>query len=189
MRVRRELVCVGSQKTTCDQTSGAPPRSLDGIHISFSIRRAPEKSIPARTGGNQAVARAGVMVFSMSFLAARTSGGGSVAPRSCSKMRPAKTKHIFANVLATVLCLVLSRVPVASAGIFPYDNMELQVSGIRVGGLGDLRCDGLDSSMLSYAPLFCFRSHIRKVCGGGIMESSSAFRSSCGVSSPLLVQQ
>lgn len=98
--------------------------------------------------------------------AARGSCGGSVAPVSRSKQHP-KTKHIVTNVLATVLCMVLSRVPVASAGIFPYDNMELQVSGTR-GGIGGSASDKLDSCLLSYAPLLVFAvTRSRGLCGRG----------------------
>lgn len=64
------------------------------------------------------------MVFSMSSPEACGESGGGVAARSCLRKNPA-TSQIF-NVLATALCL-LSGAPVASAGIFPYDNMELQV--------------------------------------------------------------
>ena len=78
-----------------------------------------------------------MMVSSCSYPEARESDRGSVASRSCSKKRAAQPKHIFTNVLTTVLCLVLSRVPTASAGIFPYENMELQVNGRR-SRLGDL---------------------------------------------------
>lgn len=92
------------------------------------------------------------MVYSMSCPTACGPSGGSVGARSCSKKNPSKTKHIFAFVLATAVLCVLSRAPVASAGIFPYESMELQVNDTRGGIMGSTSGE-LDSSLLSYAPL------------------------------------
>lgn len=89
------------------------------------------------------------MVSPMSCPVACGPSGGSYAARSCLKKRQEKTKHILTNVLSTVflLCFVgFSRVPVASASIFPYEDMELQVSVLRRGaGPGDLRSTSLVS--------------------------------------------
>lgn len=56
-------------------------------------------------------------------------GAGDGVPRQ-QQQRPAKARHqtSFTNVLSAAVCLALSaRVQIASAGIFPYENMELQV--------------------------------------------------------------
>lgn len=97
------------------------------------------------------------MDSSMACPAAVGPSGGNVSARSCGNKHPAKTKHILTNVLPAVLCLV-SRVPVASAGIFPYENMELQVNIHSRGVAGGSMSDKLDS-LLSYAPLFVLHAN------------------------------
>lgn len=73
-----------------------------------------------------------VMHTSVAFSAAGRPSDGSSAPRSRRKQRPTSARQIFANVLGTAAlsAAVLSRLPVASAGIFPYAR-ELEVSRER----------------------------------------------------------